>query len=274
MLDRTPPAAGGRQTHRIMALRAASPGAAPFVFFPDYGGNVLYARKLAGDLPAGVAPHALPLPAAALADLDKVTIPSLCEAMARRLFARWRDEPVHLVGFSFAGILAVETARYLQKLGGRVAHVWLLDCNVTRAAKGHALRHPLGEAKATLGYLRTLLRTWRYPAQYRDVLVSRRLIAIDLANKPDATKKIIRALYAAMDRHWLSPWSGAPLTLFRADGRDHLPEDMGWRWLSDGTVTVCHVSGEHMEFLERPDSLNRISAAVQRALRTGKPTGA
>lgn len=255
------------QSRKLLKLRPKADGT-PLVFAPDLGGNVLYCRDLVGRLPLHIAPYALPLSEASLGDLDAVTIEALAQDFATLLKDTWPEGPIHLAGFSFAGLLAFEIARALNDMGRPATHVWLFD---TRA---HRLHLPSAFFKAPLREFRFMVSYWKKrivnfgPAK-DTMLTDYRILDLDLNTRPKAYWPIIRTLYGALSNYRPKYLANVPVTLFRVDETTKIsgrPPTLGWDRLTKGTVHVDIVDGEHLTMLTNDHSLMHMCDALGKAI--------
>lgn len=253
------------EARRIVHLRRGE-GRVHLVFAPDVGGNVLYARSLVAALPAGIDAYALPLTGEMIGAQRTITLELMAESFAKVLAQTVPEGPLHVAGFSFAGFVAFETARALERSGRPVERIWLFDARADRiSATRSLLSNPGLEARHALRYLR---RHWRRmlgldPAP--DLLRGFRRIELDLSTRPEAYRQLIRALYDALGSYRPRPWPGAPVTLFRAVGvaeDTRWPRDLGWRRLTRGAVEIIDLPAGHLEIMEAPDSVGPMAGAM------------
>jgi thioesterase domain-containing protein len=166
--------------------------------------------------------------------LSTLTIEETARRFAIDLIASGIARPLHLVGFSFAGYMAVETAVQLTRLGHPPDRLWILDM----------VAHPKISWRSLLRYART-----RVSRRRADVLVHPAFIWIDLSRHPESYRPILRRFYALFSRYRPGRWSGAT-TLVVADGscRNGAPQDLGW-----GSYISCldriTVPGDHLSMI-------------------------
>ncbi|CAN0598886.1 unnamed protein product, partial [Ectocarpus sp. 12 AP-2014] len=219
---------------------------------PDLGGNVLYCRDLVARLSDGISPCALPLTDQVLGRLETITIEELAEIFAAMLCERFPEGEIHLAGFSFAGILAFETARALEKSNRPVSHVWLFDTRAHRLHMPSVVRQaPLRELKSFVSYFTKRL-VERNLNDDGTVLHSYRLLTLDLNERPKAYWPIIRSMHRALSSYRPKPVLDMPLTLFRAKeaaGQPIRPDFLGWDRLTRGSATVISVEADHMSIM-------------------------
>lgn len=235
------------------------------VFLPDLGGNVLYARNLVPALADRLGCAGLRLDSALTTIVDQVTVPELGRRFAQDLLAVDLPRPLYLAGFSFAGLVAFETACHLDKLGAAPDHLWLLDSQVQRKLGGfYALQNPLVEA----GYaMRYLARNWRRLIGLRAepaILHRYGLVRMDLTRHPEGQRKIIAGLYGALADYRPTPWPKGKATLVRASKeapRGSASADLGWHRLIPNCRAI-EAEGDHLSLLRDPARAAQVAAAI------------
>ena len=113
----------------IFPLQKGCPTTSLF-FLPDVGGSVFYSRKLTEALGKEPSLYGFRLDPEFDWSQPERTFIKLAEQFADNLINSDIPEPYHLIGHSFAGLLAFETARQLKIKGGNVGLVALLDTPV------------------------------------------------------------------------------------------------------------------------------------------------
>ena len=255
---------------KLLSLKP-NPEGVPCVFMPDLGGNVLYCRDLVARLPNEMSPWALPLTDQILGMLETITLEELGENFAQVLRDRFPNGPLHLAGFSFAGLLSFETARALARANRPATHVWLFDTRAHRLHIPSALRQaPLWELKSIGSYVaKRLLK--RKSTDEDTILHSYRLLTLDLKDRPKAYWPIIRAMHRALSQYHPKPMVDAPLTLFRTKEPPGLvmrPHHLGWGRLTGGAVSVIPVDAEHATIMHADTSLLNIAHHLETHCRT------
>lgn len=260
----------GLEGMKLLTLQPKATGV-PFVFTPDLGGNLLYSRDLVPRLPDGIAPFGLSLTEKALGDLDRVTVETLAADFAQFLRKHWPDGPLHLAGFSFAGVLAFETARFLAKLNRPATHIWLFDTRVHRLhLPSAALKSPILELKCLLAHAAKSI--FLRPSDPDTVLRSYRLLEIDLKQRPKAYWPTIRALHKALENYRPDPFDETPITLFRTKEPNPLlarPRHLGWDRLTPDNLRVVDVDAEHLTIMHAEASLETITDCLSQAVNSG-----
>ena len=258
------------QALKLLSLTSKVEGV-PLVFLPDLGGNVLYSRDLVARLTEGISPRALPLTNEALGTLDTITIEDLAERFSDVLIDYFPTSQVHLAGFSFAGILAFETARALARKKHPPAHVWLFDTRAHRLHLPSAIRQaPFRELKSFGTYILKRLST-RNSAGDDNVLRSFRFVEVDLNTRPKAFWPIIRSMHRALSIYRPIPTAEIPVTLFQVNELPSLharPLSLGWDRLTQGTARVVPVDAEHLTVMHAEPSLDCITEYLKTHCRT------
>ena len=222
------------------------------LFFPDFGGNNLYARPLVAQLSKEISCYGLRFSADMIKSFHDLSIEDIARQFAKDIISVNLTRPIHLLGYSFAAALAFETARVMELQGASPENVWILDlpAPVPFRAKD-ILRNPSFHLKLTYRQLR---RNWRgIFLRKPDPMILQRygVIGFDLSAHPDSYRFIIRHLYAAYARYKAQP-SSVPLTVLRADNngsRRAISNDLGWCRFSHGPVSAHLVPGDHLTML-------------------------
>jgi amino acid adenylation domain-containing protein len=160
-------------------------------------------------------------------------------AMARLLLDRFPEGPVHVIGHSASGIVAVEIAR---SLGGRRGRTVLLDT----VPPSRWSRTPV---RAAAGLARVALQRWE---------LRREGIRPPRPGDPEPDPRTARALRLYQDgvaaaRAAVRPVDFPLTVLTTAATREELGrDDIGWRrWASQ--LDLVPVGGDHMSLLLQPD---------------------
>lgn len=216
-----------------MSLSGRGPGP-NLIFCPDVGGNVLYARALIRALGPGPSSYGFRLAPDMLDHLATLTIEETARRFATDLISAGIRRPLHVVGFSFAGYMALETALQMTRLGHPPDRLWILDM--------------VARPKLSLRSLAIYART-RISPRRADFLVNPGFIRIDLSRHPEGYRPILRRFYGLFARYRPGRWPGAT-TLVVADGvsRNGLPRDLGWGTYISRLDHVT-VPGDHMSML-------------------------
>ncbi|MEO5695797.1 MAG: thioesterase domain-containing protein, partial [Burkholderiaceae bacterium] len=235
------------------------------VFCPDYGGNVMYARPLVPLLvEADLRCLGLRLTPAMLEAPGGLDIGALGRTFAADIRQARLPRPLHLVGFSFAGIVAFETARHLTDPAAEPARLWIVDTHIHRL---FPLRYLLRGLRGELGYaVRWLLRNRRRLVTGRrdsDVLDHYGQMRFDLSQHPHAYRIVIRRLYEALARYRPKPWGGSATVLrAREDVWPHIPDDLGWARLIRGGLTTIALQTDHLGLLQRSDAVRQVAQII------------
>ncbi len=241
------------------------------VFLPDYGGNVLYARPLVPLLGAELRCLGLRLTPSMLETPGGPDLAALGRSFAADIRAAGLARPLHLVGFSFAGILAFETARYLADgqadVDGGPTRLWLIDTHIHRLfLRRYALRG-LADLRREAGHaLRWFLKNRRRLLTGRsepDVLDRYRQLRFELDKHPHAYRLVIRMLYESLARYRPRPWNGSATVLrARRDSWPNIPDDLGWSQLIRGSLTTIPLHADHLGLLRRDDLVQQVAQII------------
>jgi thioesterase domain-containing protein len=234
------------------------------VFCPDYGGNVLYARPLVPLLAPGLQCLGLRLTPALLEAPGGIEIEALGRRFAADIHAAGLAAPLRLIGFSFAGIVAFETARQLAQQSAKVAQLWIVDTHIHRLfLHRHLLRGWPRELRQAAHWWRQNHRRMRNPVAEPNVLHRYRQMRFDLRDHPQAYRSVIRTLYEALARYRPQAWNGdATVLRARADGWPHIGDDLGWRHLIRGGLRTFALQTDHLGLLQSPDAVREVAKII------------
>ena len=238
------------------------------VFCPDYGGNVLYARPLVPLLGPSLRCFGLRLTPALLEAPGGVEIEALGRRYAADIEAAGLAAPIHLIGFSFGGIVAFETARHLARAGSEIG-LWIVDTQIHRLAPHRDLLRGLRrEIRHAVRWLRDNRKRLLRPAAEPHVLHRYRQMRLDLSEHPQAYRSVIRSLYDALARYRPRPWAGSGTVLrARDDSWPHIGDDLGWNHLIKGVLRTIPLQTTHLGLLQSPDAVQRVSQIILDASR-------
>ncbi len=234
------------------------------VFCPDYGGNVLYARPLVAQLGAELRCFGLRLTPPLLEAAGGLDIEALGRTFAADIRQAGLPQPVHLVGFSFAGIVAFETARRLAAGAAAEPRLWIVDTHIHRMFVRHyLLRGWRRELRYAARWLRQNLRHLLSAARDPDVLHRYGRMRFDLGVHPHAYRAVIRLCYEAHARYRPQPWEGSATVLRgRHDNWPHIPDDLGWRHLIRGSLQTVPLQSDHLGLLQRVETVQQIAQLI------------
>ncbi len=236
------------------------------VFCPDFGGNVMYARQLVRLLAPDLHCIGARPTKSLIEEPDGVDIGRLGEAFATDIDRAGLASPIHVVGFSFGGFVAFETARHLAALGVHGVHLWIADTQVHRMfAHRYLLR----------GWRRELRYAVRFIVQNRrrlfartadpDVLHRYGALRFNLSDHPVTYRTVIRLMYDALARYRPQPWAGTA-TVFRArhgDAWPHVPDDLGWSHLIEGDLKALVVDADHLGLVHEASAAAKVAGLIQ-----------
>jgi thioesterase domain-containing protein len=255
--------------HSVFTLQKGD-GKIPLFFFPDLGGSVFYAKKLVAALDAKQPVYGFRLDSRTAWANFEIDIPSLAEKIADALIASDHTEPYHLIGHSFAGIMAFETARQLESKGAEVGILAILDAGVPlKYNKRSLLENLIYPFKLVFNILRYLSlreilektkskyfgRTAQQSARPSDktVLSSPGFATINLNNHPKSYRDIISHFYSALIRYEPNSYAGnmvifkSKILGFGAVGTRYL----GWQNFVNGKLEVHTIDGNHLDMVRK-----------------------
>lgn len=244
--------------------KGTGPGA--LVPFPDFGGNTIYARPVVAALGTSVSSYAMRLSEAMVAALETSMMEDLARRFAADLVAANLPRPLHLMGFSFAGCLAYETARHLSQSGAAPGMLWIPDLTRRRPfGPAEFLRRPV---RHLAGLARYAKRNWRrLLLRPRDpnILEAYGVLRIDMSAHPKSYRPIPCGMYGAFLNYRAKPAS-APMTVVCAADTANKPgavEGLGWRDLATGPFRTVTVPGGHLIMRQPPQNARVIADHVR-----------
>ncbi len=213
---------------------AGAPASATVCCFPPIVGSGDVYRELSAGLGPDLLLHAMN-------DLNLyqevprvVMLPELGQVYADEVQRRQPDGPYHLLGYSFGGLLAYETAHILTARGARVASLVCLD-------------GPAPHALATLARLNQGL------------------------DPETLTGRMITALLAGGSRYTPPPLDHVVHLVRARDDKVFGIEDDTLGWSTAGVRTVVHwVAGDHLSMMKRP-CITEVAEIVRKLFDAPRP---
>ncbi len=241
------------------------------LFFPDFGGNTLYARPIVQNLSKNVTCIGVRFSPEMINSLEQSTIGVIANCFAEDIERANFNRPIHLLGFSFAAILAYETARAMTDRGVPPDDVWILDQppSVTLSIMD-ILRDPVLHLRSTYRQIRKNWRSMIFGIHDPMILQRYGVIGFDLRAHPESYRYIIRQLYAAYSRYLTQPVVQRVTLLIASNNRSKrkVSNDLGWQAFSVEPVNSIIVPGDHLSMLRSSDNAavvaNLISARFAR----------
>lgn len=231
--------------------------AGTLIFFPDFGGNSLYARPLVRLLGGSISCFGTRFSADMVQSLETLSIEDVGKRFADDIQHAGFKRPIQFLGFSFASALAYETAQVMAQRNDAPDNVWVLDlpAPIKRRFRD-VLRRPVFHLKLTYRFLRQHWRSVFFRNHDPMILYRYGVIGFDLKEHPESYRFIIRHLYAAYGKYVAKP-STFLITVLRA--RDNsprwvVPDDLKWRAFSQGPVHAHVVPGDHLTMLRTPEN--------------------
>jgi thioesterase domain-containing protein len=117
----------GAPPRALLTLNAGQPGRAPLFCVHPLGGNVLCYMPLARWLGAAQPCYGLQARGLAAGATPHSSVVEMAAAYAGEILAAQPEGPIHLAGWSFGGLVAVEVARQLASAGREVAPIVVID---------------------------------------------------------------------------------------------------------------------------------------------------
>jgi amino acid adenylation domain-containing protein len=274
-----------RPPSAAIALRATAGGGAPLFLVPPAGGQLLFYRTLADRLDAATPVFGLPCPENDTAD----TVEALAQGYADALQAAVPAGPYRIAGWSTGGLFALAVAACLERRGGVVSYLGLIDTHAMRAERS------VGDLDAIRTFVATLrgraigaaeTQQWDRRLAQEGVTTQELLLPARRARLIEAVGAVFglamdAALadalvrYFALTRRHLAmlgaytpPALRVPVTLHLADANRAAgdaglsrPRSMGAAAI--GTVHI--VPGDHYSILAEPD-VGTLAAAIDAGL--------
>ncbi|MDJ0991996.1 MAG: AMP-binding protein [Dinoroseobacter sp.] len=215
------------------------------IALPDIYGNAQYIQHLLAYMSDKLSVFCLKPPHAEVAKKGLTAVGEHYAAILRE--ARFQ-QPVVLLGHSFAGLLAYETARALHGTTAEIHQTILLDTGVPPSQRRV---NPLKRAYASAAHL----FRGSAPSQNKAdrFLNLAGIINVDLAQHPPARHDLIRAFVAGIAVHEVAPFAG-PLALIRATERRGWKsgECLGWEDYVATPIQVHWIEANHIALILDP----------------------
>ncbi|TNE33822.1 MAG: hypothetical protein EP348_12170, partial [Alphaproteobacteria bacterium] len=167
------------------------------VFLPDFGGHVLYAQPIQKILSAEYSCFGARLAPDMVEALDKLSLVDIAKRFAVDLHEAGIPRPIHICGFSFAGLLAFETARHLA-VREKIGELLILDTRIRPRKFVSRMRNPVREALYAARYIVYRLPDLLTDRQDPFILQRYGQIRMDLRKHAEAHRTIIRQMYDKM----------------------------------------------------------------------------
>lgn len=250
----------------------------PLIFMPDLGNNLLYAQKIVTALPSPMAVFGMRLDRQLVDRLEFLQIEDIAAIFAADLIRSQIVPPYRLVGHSFAGMLAFETAAQLEKRNEPRVEVYLLDAGL--AAESFWKLRPrqwpgaIGlSVKFMIRRARDLFWELGQGSGRRRYLHQKYFLRIDLTAHPPAYRFVISNMYRAMTQYRPTRFSGG-VQLFRAKHRGlfrRQDDDLGWRRFCEHPIRICHVDCNHLDMVKDSAVAVHVAGQLAEILYRSKP---
>jgi acyl-CoA synthetase (AMP-forming)/AMP-acid ligase II/thioesterase domain-containing protein/acyl carrier protein len=245
--------AAGRAEGPVVTLRAEG-SRVPLICIPGHDGILIGFYHLARLLDADQPVYALEAPQPQTFPGDAWNIRSFASHYVEALIERFRETPIHLAGICFGGVAAYEVARQLQRRGGQVRSLILLDTlnpkweeGLGPGARFAAVAAMVYERfEAHMSVLWELRRggTAKYLAERTRAFVAGHREKADLkrmrtsADSGPARTALLRRLAASNYRP--EPYPGF-IHMIRVRGLRPNPPKMGWMRVASGQVSLVGI---------------------------------
>lgn len=267
----------------VFPLQKGEKGQA-FFFLPDLGGSVFYARKFVPDFGSNQPVYGFRLDPSHDWSTSQHDLASIAEKFADDLILSDLPEPYHLIGHSFAGIMAFETARQLEEKGAIVGTLAILDAATPANYRNRSwMDWAFYIPKLTTGLFHFV--TYKLPqlsfkeisgklnarlisktSQQSSTMTNMKLKApgfatMDLSAHPKVYQDLISHLYHAMTAYEPQTYGGN-MMIFRSKIQGFLNVDiryLGWREFAKGTLKVHTIPGDHLDMVRNDVQVAQIT---------------
>ncbi|MCF8466635.1 MAG: hypothetical protein K9G33_04480 [Sneathiella sp.] len=250
------------------------PAGGSLVFFPDFGGNVLYAKPIVQKLSRDINCYGIRLSTDMVKDLESLSLVDIAFRFAEDISKEKLPEPIYVCGFSFAGYFAFETAIWLSMNHATMANLLILDTAIR--PKSLFVRLAQSPILELLYAVRYLSKNWRSLLfkEKSTILHKYGQINFDLGQHPEAYQYIIRHMYRLLSkykpRHW-DVGSAIVLKAKRNHGVWHYSKgDLGWNRFVNGKIMTISVPGDHLSMLRDPDNAAVLTSTLREILGINK----
>lgn len=227
------------------------------IIFPDIGGNLIYARHIVAALQGRINCYGIRVVAPEQENFDGLTLEALAEKYADSIFHSELPGPVYMLGHSFAGLAAYETARQFKQLGRAPDGLFILDMPaISSASLASKLASPGKSLMAARDGVVEMLRSLLNPRATPKVLHRFGYLRIDLEKHPQSYREIITGFYRMLTKYRPHP-SDLDITIFTAVENpltQRWGHDLGWSKYSSGTLRMVPVSGDHLTMIRDQDN--------------------
>ena len=236
----------------VKLLRHGSGSAGSIVVMPNLTGGVQYIARMMDTLDDQQDILGLPRPPGSVDMNCPTTIQEISNGLADLIVKAELQPPLILVGMSFGGFLAYETAAELMRRKHKVRAVILLDTAVPwRHRRGKALHH-VAEASRTgfRGVERLLGKSGPSP----DLVRIPGMGVTDISQHRPELRALIRHSVDAL-RTYSPSAAWVPMLIFaaknRQQGRIPLNSDLGWSEFTEAPITSHWLGSDHVSLVRQ-----------------------
>ncbi len=250
----------------LLCIRKGEPNVC-VIFAPDIGGGVIYSRKILSQIDDSISAHGFRLTPDLVQSLPQLSIQDIAKRFATDLRASALPEPYHLVGHSFAGLLAYEIACHLHELGSEVGVVALLDTAApTQFYTGYWFRFVASARRLRDKLHRFVLtsRLFQSPEKAATIKLYPGFILLDLSKHTASHVFIIENLYDSLVRYKPSR-SDFRISIFASQTlwrRSLYPKYLGWEVFSTNKELIGLNFG-HNDFVGSDIAAQQVAAHLQ-----------
>ena len=236
-------------------------------FFPDQGGTSFYAKKLVAKIDSEFACYGIKFDPKLLERFS--TLQDTARSIAIDLRASNMSEPLHLIGHSFSGLLAYETACQLLSLGSRVGLLVLLDTRLPRRLYSSRLYFRAVEIARAIRYRQYKLAKQVLLGIHDSNSIRNLLSRLDLSKYPASYRSTLEQLIGARIDYKPGSYTG-DITLIKASNFSNgilYPKYLGWEYFAKGKIDLFRVRCAHMEMVTSDRATKQVAQHLLRLLK-------
>jgi thioesterase domain-containing protein len=252
----------------IISMSKCSSGGS-LVFFPDFGGNVLYAKPIVQKLAKDLSCYGIRFESDLVENFDNLSLIDIAAHFARDIAKANLPKPINVCGFSFAGYFAFETAHWLSETHALASRLIILDTSIrSNSLYGRLAQSPLREILYAIRYLSN---NWTNLVMGKtDPLMLRKYgqIRFDLSQHPESYRYVIRQLFKMMSAYNPRKWEVGEAIILKARQNNGLwnygTGDLGWHKFISGPITTLDVPGDHLSMLRDPENADILAEMLRK----------
>jgi amino acid adenylation domain-containing protein len=270
-------------------------GCAPLVLMPSMSGAPFLWRDLLESMDSDRPVYALGLAGNEAPWPTDASLEDIAAHYVSTLLQSGLGGPLHLLGYSFGGILGYEMARQLRKRGVAIGYVCMVDSGPDSSCRWGSPENVRNAMRFVANMPHWIAQfMFRTSLKHKSLEFRRKLIGfryqiakkfgrgslelpIDAAMRmgeiPHATRQQTETGFRAIQNYQPGEYDG-DLVVFRARTRPLLHSfaaDLNWNQYVNGSVHVLDIPGNHVSILRRPNS-NLLAAGLRSMLDEYEPS--